>query len=189
MIERHPGMMREIFQKNYKTLIEALNSDKQELMAFVRSIQHPVQHYLYEPWRGMFKTLGRTEEFQKIQVKYAGALFKSAVKLCSEYGLWSERAVTLMFDIAVQNGSISNLVKTQILSDYEDLPKDLSREELEVEKMRVVANRRAEAANPKWIEDVRSRKLCCANGEGMVHGIPYDLEGQFGIRLEAHKLG
>lgn len=189
MIKKHPRMMREIFQKNYKTLIESLNSDKQELMAFVRSIQHPVQHYLYEPWRGMFKTLGRTGEFQKIQVEYADKLFKTAVKLSSEYDLWSERAVTLMFDIKVQNGSISNLVKTQILSDFEDLPKGLSGEELEVEKMKVVANRRAEASNPKWIEDVRARKLCCANGEGRVHGIPYDLEEQFGVRLEPHKLG
>ena len=186
MIEKHPRMMKEIFQKNYNILIEALNSDKQELMTFVRSIQHPVQHYLYEPWRGMFKTLGRTDEFQKIQVKYAGKLFKATIKLSSEYDLWSERAVTLMFDIKVQNGSISNLVKTQILSDFEDLPKDLSREELEVEKMRVVANRRAEASNPKWIEDVRARKLCCANGGGTVHGILYDLEEQFGIKLKPH---
>jgi len=46
-----------------------------------------------------------------------------------------------------------------------------------------VANRRAEAANPAWIEDVRTRKLCIANGSGVVHGIPYDLEGQFGIGL------
>jgi hypothetical protein len=53
MIEKHPRMIREIFQKDYNTLIEALNSDKQELMAFVRYIQHPVQHYLYEHWRGM----------------------------------------------------------------------------------------------------------------------------------------
>ena len=49
--------------------------------------------------------------------------------------------------------------------------------------MRIVANRRAEAANPAWVEDVRARKLCIANGYGVVHGIPYDLEGQFGIGL------
>lgn len=189
MIEKHPGMMREIFQENYETLTEALNSDKQKLMTFVRSVQHPVQHSLYEPWRGMFRALGRTEEFHKIQVKYAETLFKSAMKLCSEYGLWSERAATLMFDIKVQNGSIDDLVKTQILSDFENLPRDLSGEALEVQKMGIVANRRAEATNPKWIEDVRIRKLCCANGKGIVHGIPYDLEEQFGIRLKPHNLG
>jgi len=117
MLEKHPRIVKNIFQTNYSILKEALDSDKEELMAFARSIQHPVQHYVYEPWRGMFKALGRTEEFQKIEVRHAGNLFRSAMKLCLEYGLWSERASTLMFDINVQNGSISDLVKTQILSN------------------------------------------------------------------------
>ncbi|MCX7914332.1 MAG: peptidoglycan-binding protein [Thermodesulfovibrionales bacterium] len=184
MINRHPHIMGSIFHENYETLLEALNSDKEELMSFVRSIQHPVKHYIYEPWRGMFKSLGRTEEFQNIQLKYANDLYKSALNLCSEYGLWSERAVALMFDIKVQNGSISNLVKTLILNDFKNLPADLSEEEKEVYKMRIVANRRAEASNPRWIEDVRARKLCCANGGGIVHGTNYDLEQQFGIGLK-----
>jgi hypothetical protein len=38
--------------------------------------------------------------------------------------------------------------------------------------MSIVANRRAEAANPRWVDDVRVRKLCIARGEGAVHGIP-----------------
>lgn len=46
--------------------------------------------------------------------------------------------------------------------------------------------RRAETANRAWVEDVRTRKLCIANG-GVVHGIPYDLEGQFGISLAPHR--
>lgn len=184
MIKRHPSIVKSIFQSNHDVLVNALNSDKQELMVFMRSIQHPVNHFIYEPWRGMFKSLGRTEEFQNIQLKYAKGLYQSALKLCSEYGLWSERAAALMFDIKVQNGSISNLVKARIISELKGLPKDLPKEELEAHKMRIVANRRAEAANPRWVEDVRARKLCCANGGGFVHGIDYDLEGQFGIRLK-----
>lgn len=184
MINRHSYIMQSIFHESYGILLEALNSDKEEIMSFVRSIQHPVKHYIYEPWRGMFKSLGRTEEFQGLQLKYANGLYESALKLCSEYGLWSERAVALMFDIKVQNGSISSLVKTVILNDFKNLPADLSEEEMEVYKMRIVANRRAEAANPRWVDDVRARKLCCANGGGIVHGINYDLEGQFGIRPE-----
>lgn len=72
-------------------------------------------------------------------------------------------------------------------SEFETLPKDLGKEELETHKVRIVANRRAEAANSRWIEDVRARKLCCANGGGVVHGIDYDLETQFGIRLKSNK--
>jgi len=183
MIEQHPGLTRDIFREKYEVLKEALNSDKQELMAFVRSIQHPVSHFIHEPWRGMFKSLGRTEEYQNIQMKSANALYQQALQYCSTYGLWSERAAALMFDIKVQNGSISNLVKAQILSEFASSPQDLIEEDAEVQKMNVVANRRAEAANPRWIEDVRSRKLCCANGKGFVHGIQYDLEEQFGVRL------
>jgi len=54
---------------------------------------------------------------------------------------------------------------------------------MELERMKIIANRRAEAAKPRWVEDVRARKLCIASGAGEVHGIPYDLEAQFGIAL------
>ncbi len=188
MIDEDPETMRAIFHQYDDILVEALHSDKEELMTFVRSIQHPVKHFLYEPWRGMFKSLGRTEKFQNIQVNYAKGLFQLALQLCSDYELWSERATALMFDIKVQNGGISNLIKAQILSDCNNLPGDLSEERLEVLKMRIVANRRAEAADPTWIEDVRARKLCCANGGGIVHGINFDLGEQLGIRLAGFSL-
>lgn len=64
------------------------------------------------------------------------------------------------------------------------LAPDLPREALEVEKMKIIAYRRAEAAHPRWVEDVRARKLCIAKGEGMVHSIRYNLEEQFGIQLK-----
>src|SRR5256712_3330985 len=50
-------------------------------------------------------------------------------------------------------------------------------------KLRIIANRRAEAASRRWVEDVRARKLTIANGEGAVHGRRYDLATQYGIRL------
>ena len=152
-------------------------------MAFAQSIQHPVKYFLYEPWRGMFKSLGRSREYQNIQVKYANGLFEDAQKLCQEYKLWSERAVALMFDIKVQNGSISKRVRSQILQDFKALGSNLSKKVLEIRRMRIVANRRAEASYTRWIEDVRSRKLCIANGKGTVHGVDYDIEEQYGLRL------
>lgn len=184
MITGHEDIVRGIFRADYDTLAQSLKSDKEELMRFVRSIQHPIKHYFYEPWRGMFKSLGRTVEFQDIERKHAAVLFRSALELCSEFGLGSERAAALMFDIKVQNGSISSLVKTQILRDFGKLAENMAPEDLEVEKMRIVANRRAEAANPIWVEDVRARKLCCANGGGLVHGVRYDIEAQFAITLK-----
>jgi hypothetical protein len=117
-------------------------------------------------------------------MKYAGQLHQAANDLCRVYGMWSERAVALLFDIKVQNGSINAVVEAQIRRDFAALDPSLSREDLEVARLRAIANRRAEAADPRWVEDVRSRKLTIANGGGSVHGRTYDLEAQYGIRLQ-----
>jgi hypothetical protein len=183
MSERHPTVTQAIFGNHLATLAEALSAGQDELMAFVRSVQHPVKHTVFEPWHGYAMALGRTTEFQDIQVKHAKGNFDKAVGMCRDYGVWSERAVALMFDIVTQNGSIRKITQTQILADFGALPGGLSREETEQRKLEIVANRRAEAANPRWIDDVRRRKLCIARGTGSVHGIDYDLEQQFGIGL------
>ena len=83
-----------------------------------------------------------------------------------------------MFDIEVQNGSIPKNVALSIRADIAKLsvPDEAAR-------MRIVANRRADAANPRWAEDVRERKLCCANGKGTVHGLDIDLD-DYGIGLD-----
>jgi len=88
-----------------------------------------------------------------------------------------------MFDISVQNGAISDLVKARIMADFNRIATNLTADEQEVQKLQIIANRRAEAANPKWIEDVRTRKLCIANGIGTVHGMRIDLANQFNLTL------
>lgn len=179
----HDELARSIFHERYDRLAAMLNAPKSEQMAFARSIQDPNRKTVLEPWRGMFKSLGRTEEFQRIEAGAANTLYKAAGQLCADFGLWSERGMALMFDIKTQNGSIGSAVRAQVLADFSKLSSALPEEELETTKLRIVANRRAEAANRKWVEDVRERKLCIANGSGNVHGISYDLEGQFGIGL------
>jgi hypothetical protein len=188
MIKKHPKIIKDIFGTHFDTLQKALNSDRQKLMTFARSIQHPVKHFVYKPWKGMFRSLGRKQEFQNIQVNHSNKLFKSALRLCKEYELWSERALALMFDIRVQNGTISKSVKTKILREFKKLPGNLTKEEQEIRRMKVVANRRAAASNHKWRKDVRARKLCCANGKGTVHGVDYDLERQYGIGLREYSM-
>ena len=183
MCADYPEMAQTVFHNNLDQLASVLNASKSEQMAFTRSIQDPIRKTVYEPWRGMFKTLGRSDEVQRIEADAANSLYKSARQLCGDYSLWSERAVALMFDIKVQNGSINSSVQAIINADVQALSSDLSDEDQEQAKLRIVANRRAEAANSKWVEDVRTRKLCIANGGGTVHGIQYDLEVQFGIGL------
>ena len=183
MLQKHQAITEDIFQENFLVLKEALNATKPMLMTFVRAIQDPHVHLFHSPWKELFKTLGSTPEFQGIQRRHAAALFQSALGLSKGYGLWSERAVALMFDISAQNSGIDNTTHSRILEEFEKLPGTLPDEESEVRRMRIIANLRAEASNPRWIEDVRARKLCCANGYGNVHGVDYDLDAHFGIGL------
>ncbi len=152
-------------------------------LTWARSIQDRQRFIVIEPWRGLLKTLGRSDEFQAIEVDAAKQLYQDALAWCREYGVQSERAVALMFDVRVQNGSISNITRSQIQRDFAMLATRGDADALEVSRLRVIANRRAEAANPRWVEDVRVRKLTIANGVGTVHGAHYELETQYGINL------
>jgi len=182
IVDRHHSLCREIFHDQFPVFLAALTSPAAEQLAWARSIQDR-QFRILEPWRGLLKTLGRTPEFQAIQVRQAGYFYGRALELCSTYGLRTERAAALMFDILVQNGSISPLVKAQIDKDCSALPGGDDSPQAEVARLRIVATRRAAACRSEYIEDVRRRKLTIAEGKGVVHGIPYDLEQQFGLRL------
>jgi hypothetical protein len=183
MDRAHPEILEEIFDDHYPVLRSMLKAEREEQLAWARSIQDLRRFVVGEPWRGLFKTLGRREEFQAIQVKAADRLYRAALALCKTYRVWSERAEALMFDIKVQNGSISQLVKAQIEQEFGRLDQGSGPDAEEVARLRIIANRRAEAADPRWVEDVRARKLTIANGEGTLHGMYFDLDQQYGIGL------
>jgi Putative peptidoglycan binding domain len=177
---KHTALVDEIFGPYAAELRAMLAAPQEEQLTWARSIQNQ-QCAIFEPWRGLFKTLGRRREFQMIEVAAANQLYGEAVRLCHAYGIWSQRAAALMFDIKVQNGSISETTRAQIERDFKAI--DAATQDAELERLRVIANRRAEAANPKWAADVRARKLTIAEGVGTVHGVHYDLEAQYGIGL------
>ena len=184
MIAAHEDTMSNLFHDRLAELRNMLTLPFDGQLAWTRSIQDPVRHVIFQPWQGLFKALGRTPEFQAIQVEHAGKIHQNALQLCARFGVNTERAGALMFDISVQNGSISSATEAIIRQDFAAFSSDLSPMDLEVAKMRSIANRRAEAANPKFIEDVRVRKLTIANGQGTVHGVTRNLERDFGIRLQ-----
>jgi hypothetical protein len=179
----HPDIVESIFGQNYTEFNAVLGASQLEQLDWARSIQN-LKRVVSEPWKGHFKTLGRQQLFQDIQVQFATRLFKDAIALCSDFGLLSNRAAALMFDITVQNGSISKLVKAQIEGDFVQMNPGISSDEAEVERLCIIANRRAAAAKAEWVEDVRARKLTIANGQGTVHGNFYDLKEQYGLGLE-----
>lgn len=183
LLDEHPDVAERIFGARLDELRQAVLGGRDASMRFAAGIQAPGGKKVAEPWRSLFHSLGLTTQFQDIERDGAAAYFDRAVRLGAVYGLWSERGRALMFDICVQNGSIADATARLIQAGYAALPADLPQEEAEVERMRIVANRRAEAANPRFVEDVRARKLCIAEGRGTVHGVAYDLEGQFGLGL------
>ncbi len=183
LCSEYPETARALFHDDLARLTALFSATKGEQLAFARSIQDPIRKRVNEPWGGRFKALGRSDQFQRIQADAAATLFGDARRLCGDYGLWSQRGVALMFDIKVQNGSIGTAVQERIREEFRGIATTLSPEEQETTRLRIVANRRAEAANARWVEEVRKRKLCIADGRGTVHGIEYDLEEQFGIGL------
>jgi len=183
MDTKNPNTLKNVFGSNYTTFQSIIRANKTQQMAWARSIQ--IKNRLNEPWRSQFTALGKTQEFQDIEVLHATSVFEKAKAWCHEYGVFTERAVALMFDIGTQNGSISAATKALITADFAHIPASGTAETKEVARLRIIANRRAEAANPKWIEDVRARKLTIANGAGTVHGNSYQLDSQYGIRLVA----
>ncbi|MGQ7279476.1 hypothetical protein ACT91Q_16050 [Brevibacillus thermoruber] len=83
--------------------------------------------------------------------------------------------LALAFDIAVQNGGIKNLAAKEI--ERQIRGKKLS----DIEKMRIIAKEVADASNPRWCDDVLSRKMTIVIGGGTVHGKKYDLAKQYGL--------
>lgn len=176
MLAKHEDVMRSVFHNHLDTVRAVLASPRDTQLQWARGIQN-ASHQIAEPWKGFFHALGATPEFQQIQTEHAAPVYAAALSFCSRFGVSSERAVALMFDIRVQNHSISPATESKIREDFSTLDAG------EVPKLQIIANRRAEAASPRFVEDVRKRKLTIANGSGTVHGISYDLEVQFGIGL------
>jgi hypothetical protein len=182
MLTVHHDVAAAIFHDQLAPLEAMLGSPRDRQLAWAQSIQDSRSFTVFEPWRGLLRALGRTAEFQAIQCEHADQIRQMAQAMCGDFGVATERALALMFDICVQNGSIKRSTATLISDDFGRLP-DGDPASTEEAKLRVIANRRAEAAAKTFVEDVRVRKLTIANGRGTVHNVPYDLEQQFGIRL------
>lgn len=182
MLDRHRPLCQDLFHEHFPVLVAMLMSPPAEQLTWARSIQDR-RFQVLEPWRGLLKAVGRTPEFQAVQLRHAARIHGRSLEMCATYELTTERAAALMFDISVQNGYIGGLVRAQIEKDFAALPKLEDPLQAEFARMRIIASRRAAACRPEFVEEVRSRKLTIAEGKGVVDGIPYDLEQQFGLRL------
>jgi peptidoglycan hydrolase-like protein with peptidoglycan-binding domain len=116
-----------------------------------------------EPWRTYFQWFGSFPEVQAEQRARAhDKYFVPAVQTAKALALKSELGVALCFDIHVQNGGVKAPVQNVVQAIPLGQPELVRREAL--------ANGAADSSKPEFREDVRSRKLAIARGEGDVHG-------------------
>jgi hypothetical protein len=178
---------RKVFGDGTEQLERIIEAPTQEALDWARSIQD-AQHNIEEPWKSRFLGLGLVRAFQDVQISQLERLFRRAIVQADEFGVRSERALALLFDIIVQNGPISEVVRAQIHSDIEKVKTDTKQPPDELTRLRIIANRRSEAARPQWIDAIRLRKLTIANGVGDVGGQHFDLEKD-GITLRDFRTG
>jgi antitoxin component of RelBE/YafQ-DinJ toxin-antitoxin module len=177
----HPGVLKATFGTSlYNEFMENIDKPLVNRLAWVHRSVNDSSGKIEPNWKHCFLALCATKEFQEIQNYYAEEILQKAYALCKEYGLKTNRALMLMFDVVTQNGSIKQATKDMILAAKAAKEKVLGRQLKEKEYLEIVAIKRAQAANPKWVADVLSRKLTIVNGTGKVHGTYYDL-GKLGL--------
>lgn len=141
--------------------------------AFCLSI-NDARKQIINPWFKDFQELGATPECQKAQREAAVRYVNTAKRAMGTYGFTSDRAFCLLFDVAIQNGSVLKSADTEYRAKIKPGM-------TEQDKLKILATAVANSANPKWQADVLSRKGAIAAGAGRVHGRNYNLEAEFGL--------
>jgi hypothetical protein len=191
MREKHPDAMEKVLGSKCSEFVAVLKKTKAEQSEWAKSLQYTTEvrgrrvWRVVDEWKKPLQELGKTEEMIKLQVESAQVRYNIARSNCRHFELTTERGVALMFDINVQNGKVNRSgAGDRIFSDYMKIPAELSDEEKQVEKMKIIATRRSEVSHPRWREDVKARKMTIALGEGTVHGRNYDLKADYNIPLK-----
>jgi hypothetical protein len=196
MRQRYRDQFEEALGDLHAELSSMLDLPKEDQLSwakriqYTRSVNNRTIWYLTQQWKDGLKKLGTTPGMIQLQVENADTRFQTAVQNCVRYGLTTERGAALMFDINVQNGAVDSAgAGGKIRQDFATIDPGLPEEQKQVEKMKIVATRRSEVANPQWRDDVKRRKMTIAEGTGIVHGKTYDLGHDFVIRLDLFMKG
>jgi hypothetical protein len=154
-------------------IVRVMDGSREARRQFAESISIPPEKRKVRPeWKAAFERLGNAPEARAVQLRFAENRWRRALTEVGKLGLKTELGAGLCYDVIVQNGSFKPAVRTKIRARMAANPA-MTERELRV----VMADAVAEASNPRFIEDVRSRKRTCATGEGTVHGAKYRLRG------------
>ena len=172
-----PERLDQAFGTLKEDLLELLGEGLEEQLRWADGISTgPTKYGVERRWEEAFRALGAFPEVRAIQKRRVGAYWEIAVRDAGRFGLGTEAAMALCFDIAVQNGGIDfDEEERRIRAGLGGLPGGAERD-----RRVLIADVVAENSKPEYVEDVRRRKRTVATGEGVVHGARYTT-GDWGI--------
>ncbi len=169
---RFPDLLNLAFGHDAAELLDNLGpgASASKRMEFANSITGP-RFRVAEPWRSGFATLGEQREVQRLQVERARNQYWTTLALrdAHDLGLKQELDLMLMFDIAVQDGGMRS--KGRLEAARRRLHDGMS----DLERRRIIAQVVVDTITGAFKDDVRQRKMCIAQGNGIVHGAGYNL--------------
>lgn len=122
-------------------------------------------------WADAFEQLGQARNCRAIQDELARERYWSiALRDIARHGEMTELDAALFFDTAVQNGGVDT-TKAGLIRDALAAAGPTTG----AARRRIIATAIADGSNPTWREDVLSRRMAIAVGEGAVHGAGYTL--------------
>jgi phage minor structural protein len=180
---------------NYTTWRDMINRGNFEEIrswSYARGDVAKDRHAFNEPWNTYFMNIGILEESIEIQKVNATWYHTIATQWYNDFGLWSRRGYSLMFDIAVQSGSMNPKVDGvtydligEINTWYAQQDKTgKTAQELETMKLIQIANRRADYIPQLWGPTWRERKVAIAQGSGLVYGTLWMDTATYNMTLE-----
>lgn len=168
-----PDCLTEAFGNKTDELLEVMRGDKNKKKEWADSISvGSRKYYIEDAWDKAFLKFGGMEKVQKAQINLAVENYYNPAKKTAEYfNLKTELGMGLCFDIHVQNGGVKSSARTQVKTKLAALTNPTEREVREL-----IAHAVADKCNPRFKEDVLSRKMAFATGKGTVHGYYYVME-------------
>lgn len=156
MLTLHVDISKSILGNCYNELINALNHNLAKCYSICTMQKNG---HVKDTCKTRLKLLCNTKEFQAIQDEAVEPYMQRAVAMCRQFGLFTDRAFCLFFDIAVQNGSVRNVGIVRFESNFTDM-----------QKLHQIVGAVVAQSNNRWQDDVMARKSCILRSYGVVHG-------------------
>jgi hypothetical protein len=116
------------------------------------------------------RLLANFQSCKSAQLGQATLYWHHAISLAKALGVTTERGLSLLFDMCVQNGGVKKVIQDEVkrITSHEH-------------KLRALAQ---SVRDGKWDTADYPRKILIANGAGSIYGMDINIENQYGIRKD-----